>query len=186
MRILKLLLKQGRRHGSADVAWLARTSFICVRMCALVALLFSGSVRVEAQPALPSVPGMGLYSNIGSLICGRDGVGGDRWNSPTIPFIGCLGLSRGGNASGVISGHQFEITVDVQGQEHCKRDGAEIRCFGCMDEDAACSTMIDVLSRNSDGSVFFSISRTIVNNNYVTTQENWDEAQKPTSWMRRR
>ena len=172
-----------RCHALANVDRSRSTFPVWARICAIsmLGLLSSAVLPINAQPALPSVSGMGVYSNIGSLICGKEGVGGNRWNSSTIPFIGCLGLSSGNKAVGAISGHQYEISVDVQGLEHCKRDGAEIRCIGCMDEDAACSTMIDVLSRNSDRSVFFSISRKILGNNYVTTQENWDEAQRPKS-----
>ncbi|MBV9481004.1 MAG: hypothetical protein JO249_09650 [Acidobacteria bacterium] len=149
-----------------------------------MAMLFGTLISVDAQPALPSVPGMGLYSNIGDLLCGKEGVGGDRWNSSTIPFIGCLGLSSGRKATGVISGHQYEIAVDAQGSEHCKLDSLETRCTGCMDENVACSTMIAVLSRNSDKSVFFSIARKVGDHAYVATQENWDEAQKPTSLLK--
>jgi len=121
---------------------------------------------------------MGLYSDIGSLICGKEGVGGSRWNPSALPFIGCFGLLNGNKVTGAIAGHQLEVAVDPDGQNACKLDGSDVACGGCIDKDSDCSAWLSVLSHNPDKSVFFYLSRKIGDHTDVTNQENWDAAQR--------
>jgi hypothetical protein len=121
---------------------------------------------------------MGMYSDIGNLICGKEGVGGPRWNPKTLPFIGCFGLSNGNGVAGAIAGHRIEVAVDADGKQLCKLDGSDAKCSGCIDKDRNCSIWLSVLSHNPDKSVFFYLSRKIGEHTGVTNQENWDAAQK--------
>jgi hypothetical protein len=151
----------------------------------------------NGQPALPTFPGLGAYSDVFIKTCGKQGVS---WNPKELPFIGCFGLSSNRSASGAIGEREITVTVDSNGEESCTVDGVavvrtvgnktnvqgvffgcsglhfctEIKAFG-----SDCSATLDVISRNSDKSVYFSIARTPSGhgNVFVTNQENWDYEQ---------
>jgi len=156
---------------------IARTTAMLLIFWAIPSLLVF-PIGSAAQPALPTVPGMGLYSNFADQICGKEGLKGARWNPEVLPWIGCFGLSSENSATGTISGHRFEAAVDSRGEEACKIDGAAVRCQGCIDMDRDCSTMMSVISHNADKSVFFYFAQKVGEHTYVTNQENWEDFQK--------
>jgi hypothetical protein len=165
------------------MSWLtfgaARSSLNLPVILALLALLLLGhQVEAVAQQALPTVPGMGLYTNFADQICGKQGIIGGRWNPKELPWIGCFGLSIGNGATGTISDHRIEVAVDTKGEEVCKIDGAAVPCQGCIDQDHDCSTMLTVISRNTDKSVFLYFAKRVNQYAYVTNQENWEDFQK--------
>jgi hypothetical protein len=153
---------------------------ICAICVALDGINLVGTAaEAVAQPALPTFPGMGLYSDVAKDICGKEGLTGTRWNPNELPWIGCFGLSGERSSSGVIAGHRLEVGVNSQGEDVCKIDGAAASCQGCIDKDGDCSAMLTVISRNKDKSVFFHFSQKVSHNVYVTNQENWEDFKKP-------
>jgi hypothetical protein len=151
----------------------SRTTLSSLKFPIMTVLLLGLQLEAAAQPARPTFPGMGRYSDVANAICGKEGVTGTRWNPNELPWIGCFGLSSEGSASGVIAGHRLEVGVNSQGQDICKIDGAAASCQGCIDKDSDCSAMLAVISRNKDKSVFFHFSQKVWGNSYVTNQENW-------------
>jgi hypothetical protein len=129
--------------------------------------------EANGQPALPTFQGLGIYNRLPDQICGKQGV---RWNPKELPRIGCFGLSSGSSASGIIDGLQLEVAVDSKGEESCKIDGTAAACDGCVNKGGRdCPTTLNVISRNSDKSIFLYFSRRVLGRAYfVTNQENWD------------
>jgi hypothetical protein len=172
----------------------ART--ILILTMSLAVMLAGFDLKGNAQPPLPGpYPGLGAYSNFFQDLCGKQGV---RWNPDELPSIGCFGLSSGKSASGTFSGLRFEIAVDSDSKELCKVNDTIIGAKeagtatslpnvvgSCPDlsfcDDGVrppdCATILRLLARNSDGSIFFHISRRIGPHAYVTNQENWDAEQ---------
>lgn len=129
------------------------------------------------QTSRPVSPGLGPYSDLDNQICGKHGT---KWNSSELPWIGCFGLSAGNGVTGTIAGHQLDISVDLDGKEVCKLDGAAIGCNACMDTDVDyCNTKVDIISHNADKSVLLYIAQRVWGNTFVTNQQNWDYYMRP-------
>jgi hypothetical protein len=152
--------------------------------CIIVLLFGVGLTGIHfdasGQPQLPDpFPGLGVYRDLVSQSCGKQGVSGPRWNPKELPFIGCFGLSSGNNGEGTLAGRKVTFAVDAKGKENCKVDGVAVvrtvrrknycsEClvgcsqlhFFCSDEDGRdCSSSVIVISHNSDKSVFFQINQ---------------------------
>jgi hypothetical protein len=133
--------------------------------------------QAVGQPALPTSPGLGAYSDIAKQICGNRGV---KWNPTELPWIGCFGLSAGNSASGAIDRQHLEVAVDSNGKEICKVDGAAMECNGCIQKNARyCNTTITVISQNLDKSVFLYLAQRVWGFTFVTNEENWKSYNRP-------
>lgn len=158
-----------------------------------VSLALALGVQVTRADAPPSLAKYGLPKTY----CGTDDIPRD---VTTIPWIGCFILSAGHSATGTLSNHSIEVTVDADGDEVFSADGTVITInrlpqrpaygtnvpyvyvvgsgYGFCEGAGTpyCPAHIGVFSRNADGSVLFTVSECFPPENRVCvlTQENWE------------
>src|SRR5207237_1843693 len=123
----------------------------------------------------PAQSNLGVYGKTPTY-CGPQAI---PRNSPTIPEIGCFYLSPGHRATGTLSTHRVEVSVDSAGKEAFKVDGALVMeardtasgtklhyegvgggagyrcCEGRTDRSAGCPADITIFSSNSNDTIHF-------------------------------
>jgi len=167
-------------------------------ICSLLLGTTGVLLLAQARAQDPAQSNLGVYGKT-STYCGPQAI---PRNSPTIPEIGCFYLSPGHRATGTLSTHRVEVSVDSAGKEAFKVDGALVMeardtasgtklpyvgvggvagyrfCEGPTDRNTGCPADITIFSRNSDKTVLFMVSECLPPEYHlcVSTQENWNYA----------